>query len=134
MTNGRTMKKLKLLAFSALLFIGVNNQSKGSPSNTTALVCEMPAQNYVFQIEGQQVRFMLPIYENGKIQRRFPASVSTSTRSNNKPGTLEIVSYFENKRFKFSLMVKNKNFQDSTVSIRTRDGHEMICPLNCRPL
>lgn len=106
--------------------------SSSADLKNVVLNCETPGQNYVFQIKEKQVDFMLPMYTKGQITSRFPASSSAFSGPNSTEYIREIITYFETKRFKILIDTENDSFSKSSLTIRSRDGHEMTCPLTCR--
>lgn len=126
------MKQLKFLALLGLLLMNIS--ALAEDREQLSLRCETQRQSYIFQVQQKSVSFMLPIYEKGKIARRFPASNASVINHIRGRDALEVVTYFETRRFKIYIDLKNENFEGSTVSIRTRNGHEMTCPINCQPL
>jgi|GEM_PF-4056995 hypothetical protein len=127
------MKKFILSAILAVPFI-INTQLWAQDNIQLALTCETPRQNYFLQIAKNSVSFMLPIYENGKVARRFPASSSSLINSIHGKNALLITTYFETKRFKIFINLEHQGFEGSTISVRSRDGHEMTSPLSCQKL
>lgn len=128
----REMKQIKFLTFLVYLFTSLSTLAQDV--GTLSLTCETPRQSYIFQVQEESVSFMLPIYDKGKISRRFPASNAATIASVRGQEALEVITYFETRRFKIFVDLKNESFEGSTVSIRTRDGHEMTSPLTCEKL
>lgn len=124
----RQFKSLTLMVFL------LTNLCSLALAEQLPLKCQTSGQSYILHIQQNTVSFMLPVYREGRVSKRLPASSSFITNKVQGQDALEIVTYFETRRFKVFLNLKNENYKASTVSIRTRSGHETSLPITCQEL